>query len=87
MRLKKLGFNIPEKNSISSTKDSIGASSIQFAWDDAAKVGVSPSSPSLRALQIYAPFETTAVPALPYTELVGPRIEIILGDDAVRLLK
>ncbi len=87
LKLKRFGFTIPEKKSIYSTKDSIPKSAIHYIWDTETQTGVSPNDTTLKTLQIFAPVPLEATGALHYTELVGPRIEIILGDDANRLIK
>ncbi len=87
LRLKRFGFNIPEKNSIATTKDPYPKSKILHVWDPIGKMGVSPDSSTLTALSmfIYAPAEEEAT--LTYSKLAGPGIEIILGQDSTTLLK
>jgi LCP family protein required for cell wall assembly len=86
MELKKYGFNVPEKKSISSTKDTIAQSEIRHVWNAEALIGVAPDSATLRALQLYLGLPARAESAVKYTELVGPQIEIILGTDAKSVL-
>lgn len=78
MELKKYGFNVPEKNSISSTKDPIVKSEIWHVWNEADQVGLPPTSTTLRALQLFIDAPTKPESAIQYSKLVGPKIEIIL---------
>ena len=78
LRLKKYGFNIPEKGSIGSTKENVEKSTISYIWDETSRTGVSPDSQTLSGLGILFNAPRSAVQDLRYTKLVGPRIEIIL---------
>lgn len=86
MELKKYGFTIPEKNSISSTKDIYPTSTIYHVWSELDSTGVAPNSATIRALQLFLNIPIQAENALKYTELLGPKIEIILGADAKTVL-
>lgn len=87
MELKKYGFNVPEKNSISSTKDPYLQSEIWHVWSEVDQVGLSPNSTTLRALQLFVDAPVKPENAIQYSKLVGPKIEIILGSDAKSVIQ
>lgn len=78
MELKKYGFNVPEKKSISSTKDVVLKTEIWHVYDEANATGVAPDSSTIRALQLFLNVPVQSRDSLKYSELVGPNIEIIL---------
>lgn len=86
MELKKYGFNVPEKKSISSTKDTVSRSEIWHVWNEPSQIGVAPNSATIRALQLFLNIPVQPERALKYSGLVGPQIEIILGSDAKTVL-
>jgi LCP family protein required for cell wall assembly len=53
MELKKYGFNVPDKDSVSSTKDPFAQSGIWYVWNPESKVGIAPTSATIRALQLF----------------------------------
>lgn len=53
LRLKRFGFNIPEKNSIVSVKESRPKTTVYHVWDADAKTGISPDSSTLSALSMF----------------------------------
>jgi hypothetical protein len=79
--LKKFGFNIPDKNSISSTKDLYEKTQIFTTWDSENKIGISPASKTLEALSlfIFAPQQTVSINK--YSKTPSPKIEVVLGKD------
>lgn len=87
LKLKRFGFNVPEKNSIVSTKDAYPKSTIFYVWDEQAKTGISPDSATLTALSMFVYTPAEAMPEAKYSKLAGPRVEIILGQDSNALLK
>lgn len=79
--LKRYGFNVPEKDSVSSTKDPYAKTAVLHPWDEAAKTGIGPDSPTLAALSLFVFSDPEAVPETKYSKTPGPKIEIILGPD------
>lgn len=79
--LKKFGFNIPDKESIGSTKDPYDKTQVFATWDMENKMGISPTSKTLEALSLFlfAPQQTT--PMNKYSKSLNPKIEIVLGKD------
>ncbi len=85
--LKKYGFNIPEKKSISSTKDSIPRTEIWHVYNEIDTTGLAPASPTILALQALLNVPIQSQSMLKYSDLVGPNIEIVLWNDAKTVLK
>lgn len=86
LELKKFGFNIPEKNSIGTTKDLYSVSTAFITWDAISKTGVDPSSETVTRLKEFFPkLDTTASGAIvstpKYSKSPTPKIELILGKD------
>jgi hypothetical protein len=79
--LKRYGFNVPEKDSVSSTKDAYAKTTVLHPWDEAAKIGIPPDSPTLSALSLFVFSNAEAVSENKYSKTPGPKIEIILGPD------
>jgi hypothetical protein len=76
--LKKYGFNIPEKKSISSTKDLIPRTEIWHVYNEIDTTGLAPTSPTILALQTLLQVPIQSQSMLKYSDLVGPNIEIVL---------
>ncbi|MBP8016557.1 LCP family protein, partial [Candidatus Gracilibacteria bacterium] len=79
--LKKYGFNIPEKNSIFSTKDKFKKTQTYYLWDSVNKIGVDPSSKTLEMLGQFIFTDQTPVTQAKYSKSLTSKIEIVLGDD------
>lgn len=85
--LKKYGFNVPEKYSVSSTKDIYTSTTVYYTWDDVLKSGIAPASKTLEALSLFVFRTPEPIPTTKYAKIPGPKIEIILAKDALNLLK
>lgn len=79
--LKKFGFNVPDKDSIGSTKDPYPKTTVLFPWDETGKTGISPDSATLRALSLFVFSDPEAVSANKYSKTPGAKVEIVLGPD------
>ncbi len=79
--LKKFGFNIPEKDSIGSTKDPYDKTQVFSTWDMENKIGIPPTSKTLEALSLFLFAPQQTVPANKYSKTPSPKIEVILGKD------
>ncbi|MDD2487388.1 MAG: LCP family protein [Candidatus Gracilibacteria bacterium] len=79
--LKKYGFNIPEKDSILSTKDKFEKTKINFLYDEVNKTGVSPDNKSLEAISQFIFSEQIPSKKLTYSKNPGTKIEIVIGND------
>lgn len=79
--LKKYGFNVPDKNSIGSTKEVFPKSEIFYTWDAQNSVGIDPKSKTLEALSLFFFSPQTATPNVKYSKDPRPKIEIVLGKD------
>jgi len=78
---KKYWFNIPEKNSIVSTKDRLTKSSINYIWDKTNKTWVNPQSKTLEALWQFIFSEQKQINKPIYSKNPWTKVEIILGED------
>jgi hypothetical protein len=76
--LKKFGFNVPEKDSVGSTKDPYEKTKILYPWDAESKTGIDPASKTLAALSVFAFTDPEAVPSNRYSKTPGTKIEIVL---------
>lgn len=81
LHLKKFGFNIPDKDSIESTKDVYLKSQIFSTWDEMNNIGIPPSSQTLEALSLFLFSPQQSVPANKYSKTPSPKIEVVLGKD------
>ena len=81
LHLKKFGFNIPDKDSISSTKDQYPKTQIFSAWDPENNIGIPSDSKTLEALSLFLFAPEQTVSANKYSKTPSPKIEIILGKD------
>lgn len=79
--LKKYGFNVPDKDSIGSTKDPYSKTTVIYPWDSQGKTGVDPESTTLKALELFVFADAEAVPSNKYAKTPGAKIEIVLGPD------
>ncbi len=79
--LKKFGFNIPDKNSIGSTKDIYDKTQVFTTGDMENKTGIAPTSKTLEALSLFIFAPQQMVPANKYSKTLIPRIEVVLGKD------
>lgn len=79
--LKKFGFNVPDKNSVGSTKDPYDATQVFATWDGENKIGIPPESKTLEALSLFLFAPQQSVPFNKYSKTPGPKIEIVLGKD------
>lgn len=86
LKLKRYGFNVPEKGSILSTKDSYPQSKIYFVHGTDG-TGISENSETLSGLSFFLPASSEAVSESKYVKYLGPRIEIVLGNDATKLIQ
>jgi len=77
--LKKFGFNVPEKNSVSSTKDVYDKTQVFTTWDEENKIGIPPNSKTLEALSLFVFAPQQAVPVNKYSKSPSPKIEVVLG--------
>lgn len=66
--LKKFGFNIPDKDSIGSTKDPYDKTRIFATWDERNRVGIPPDSKTLEALSLFLFAPTESVPMNRYSK-------------------
>ncbi len=81
VELKKYWFNVPDKNSIFSSKDNFEKSQINFLWDEQNKTGIAPENKTLEALSQFVFAEQKATPGFKYSSNPGWKIELIIGDD------
>lgn len=81
LHLKKFGFNVPDKNSIGSTKDPYDKTQVFAAWDEQNHIGIPPGSKTLEALSLFVFSPQQSVPGNKYSKSPGPKIEIVLGKD------
>ena len=51
--LKQFGFNVPDKDSIYSTKDDYPKTQVLYPWDEVNKLGIDPKSKTLEALSLF----------------------------------
>ncbi len=79
--LKKFGFNIPDKDSIGSTKDPYDKTEVFATWDMENKIGIPPTSKTLEALSLFLFAPQQTVPANKYSKTPSPKIEVVLGKD------
>lgn len=79
--LKKFGFNIPDKNSIGSTKDIYDKTQVFTTGDMENKTGIAPTSKTLEALSLFIFAPQQMVPANKYSKTLIPRIKVVLGKD------
>lgn len=79
--LKKYWFNIPEKNSITSTKDRLPKSVINYVWDINNKIWVDPQSKTLESLGQFIFSEQKQITKPIFSKNPWTKIEIILGED------
>ncbi|MFA6090623.1 MAG: LCP family protein [Candidatus Gracilibacteria bacterium] len=79
--LKKFGFNIPDKDSIGSTKDIYDKTQVFSTWDMESKIGIAPTSKTLEALSLFIFAPQQMVPSNKYSKIPSPKIEVVLGKD------
>lgn len=79
--LKKYWFNIPEKDSIKSTKDKFEKTKVFYKWNEELKDWVNSQSKTLEALTQFIFADQEPHKILEYTDNLWAKIEIILGDD------
>ncbi|MFB0964295.1 MAG: LCP family protein [Patescibacteria group bacterium] len=79
--LKKFGFNVPDKESIGSTKDPYPKTTVLYPWDAQSKTGIDPESATLRALALFVFSDAEPVAANKYAKTPGAKVEIVLGPD------
>lgn len=79
--LKKFGFNIPDKDSIGSTKDPYDKTQVFATWDMNNKLGIPPTSKTLEALSLFLFAPQQTVPTNKYSKTPSPKIEVVLGKD------
>jgi len=79
--LKKFGFNIPDRDSIGSTKDLYEKTQVFATWDSENKIWISPTSKTLEALSLFLFAPQQTIPTNRYSKTPGPKIEVILGKD------
>lgn len=79
--LKKFGFNIPDKDSIGSTKDVYDKTQVFSTWDTENKIGIPPTSKTLEALSLFLFAPQQTVPTNKYSKTPSPKIEVVLGKD------
>jgi len=79
--LKRYWFNIPDKDSIFSTKDKFEKTKINYIWDSENKIWVSPESKTLEALSQFIFTTQEKVVDFSYTKNPNTKIEIILWSD------
>lgn len=79
--LKKFGFNVPDKDSIGSTKDPYNKTQVFATWDEQNKIGIPPTSKTLEALSLFLFAPQQSVPTNKYSKTPSPKIEIVLGKD------
>ena len=79
--LKKYWFNIPDKDSIFSTKDKFEKSKINYIYDEQTKTWVNPESKTLEALSQFIFTQQEKVVDFSYTKNPNTKIEIILWSD------
>lgn len=78
---KKYWFNIPEKDSIISTKDRLDKTYINYLWDEQNKLGVNPASRTLEALWQFIFSEQKQKSKPDYSKNPSTKIEVILWAD------
>lgn len=81
LHLKKFGFNIPDKDSIGSTKDLYPKTQLFSTWDEENMIGIPPTSQTLEALSLFLFSPQESVPTNKYSTTPSPKIEIVLGKD------
>ena len=87
--LKKYGFNIPEKESIWSTKEKYKKTEIHYLYNPQDATGsVAKNSKTLEVLgNFFLSAEQKPLSALKYATAEGAKIEVVLGDDANLFIK
>ncbi|EKE29896.1 MAG: putative transcription regulator [uncultured bacterium (gcode 4)] len=81
VEFKKFWFNVPDKDSILSTKEKVEKTKIYYVWDDKAKVGLNPQNKVLEAIWQFLFCDQEAQRNLQYSKNPGTKIEIVLGSD------
>lgn len=81
LMLKKYGFNVPEKDSIWSTKDYTWKTEMYYKWDEKNKIWVSPDSKTLEALSQFILCDQKPLDSLKFSKSPWAQIEIVLGTD------
>ena len=81
LHLKKFGFNIPDKDSIGSTKDLYNKTQVFATWDEENKTGIPPTAKTLEALSLLLFAPQQSVPMNKYSKTAGSKIEVVLGKD------
>lgn len=81
LNLKKFGFNVPDRDSIGSTKDPYDKTQVFATWDATNKIGIDPASKTLEALSLFIFAPQQSVPMNKYSKTPSPKIEVVLGKD------
>jgi LCP family protein required for cell wall assembly len=81
VEFKKYGFNVPDKDSILSTKEKIEKTKMYFIWDEKAKVWLSPQNKTLEAISQFLFCDQQPERELQYAKNPGTKIEVVLGND------
>lgn len=81
LNLKKFGFNVPDRDSIGSTKDPYDKTQVFATWDATNKIGIDPASKTLEALSLFIFAPQQSVPLNKYSKTPSPKIEVVLGKD------
>lgn len=78
---RRYGFNIPEKDSILSTKELLDKSQVNYIWDEKNKIWVNPKSVTLDALWQFIFAEQKQISKSNYSKSPWTKIEVVLWDD------
>lgn len=81
LNLKKFGFNVPDRDSIGSTKDPYDKTQVFATWDATNKIGIDPAGKTLEALSLFIFAPQQSVGANKYSKTPSPKIEVVLGKD------
>lgn len=79
--LKKYWFNIPEKDSILSSKENLLKTNIYYVWDDKSKTWLDPQSKTLEALWQFIFIDPISELSQKYSKNPYTKIEIVLWQD------
>lgn len=79
--LKKYWFNVPDKDSIISTKDKFPKTKLNFVWNKDTKSWVNPDSKTLEAIEQFIFSEQTWSTSLTYSKNPNAKIEIVIWND------
>jgi LCP family protein required for cell wall assembly len=81
VEFKKYWFNVPDKDSIISTKDRTDKTKVYYLWNEKNKLWLDPQSKTLEAISQFLFSDQTPENELKYSKSPGTKVEVILWDD------